>query len=154
MSASTLLYPVAGYHPQPVIHHRLVPSSFCPSECNVTCSPACGGLHCCTTADPVSTVSYPAQSPTVSSPHLAQCAVPCGAICAPSCTPACCFTIYRPQMVKFWKRHHVHEHRHNWKVEATHKNMIRDTDLLTRSRNKNAWNFVLKRKLLRQNGSI
>lgn len=120
MSTSTPLYPVAAYHPQPVIHHRLVPPSFCPSECNLTCSSACTP-SCCTTAVPLPTVSYSFQSPTVSSSQPAQCAVPCGEICAPSCTPACCYTIYRPQMVNYWKRHHLH----TWKVEVTHKNMTR-----------------------------
>ena len=136
MSVSTPIYPAAAYHPQHVIHHKLVPPSFCSSGCNVTCGSACSP-SCCTTAAPVPTVSYSSQSPTASSPQLAQCAVPCGAICAPSCTPACCFTIYRPQMVKYWKRHHFHEHKHTWKLEATHKNMRIDTDPLFRRQNQN-----------------
>lgn len=122
MSASTSIYPVATYHPQPVIHHWLVPPSFCPSECNLTCSSACTP-SCCTTTSPVAIGSYSPQSPIVSSPQLVRCAVPCGGICAPSCTPACCYTIYRPQMVNYWKRHRLHAHRHTWKVEANHKNL-------------------------------
>lgn len=122
MSASTSIYPVATYHPQPVIHHRLVPPSFCPSECNLTCSSACTP-SCCTTTSPVAIGSYSPQSPIVSSPQLVRWAVPCGGICAPSCTPACCYTIYRPQMVNYWKRHRLHAHRHTWKVEANHKNL-------------------------------
>lgn len=122
MSASTSIYPVATYHPQPVIHHRLVAPSFCPSECNLTCSSACTP-SCCTTTSPVAIGSYSPQSPIVSSPQLVRCAVPCGGICAPSCTPACCYTIYRPQMVNYWKRHRLHAHRHTWKVEANHKNL-------------------------------
>ena len=122
MSTSTSIYPVATYHPQPVIHHRLVPPSLCPSECNLTCSSACTP-SCCTTTSPVAIGSYSPQSPIVSSPQLVRCAVPCGGICAPSCTPACCYTIYRPQMVNYWKRHRLHAHRHTWKVKANHKNL-------------------------------
>lgn len=113
MSKSTPLYPVATYHPQPVIHHRLVSPAFCPSECNVTCGPVCTP-SCCTA--PVPTVNYSAQSPTVSLHQPTQCAVPCGAVCAPSCTPACCYTVYRPQMIKYWKRHRLHVHRHTRKL--------------------------------------
>ena len=122
MSASTSIYPVATYHPQPVIHHRLVPPSLCSSECNLTCSSACTP-SCCTTTSPVAIGSYSPQSPIVSSPQLVRCAVPCGGICAPSCTPACCYTIYRPKMVNYWKRHRLHAHRHTWKVEANQKNL-------------------------------
>ena len=122
MTASTPSYPVVAYHRPPAIHHGLVPPSFCPSECNLTCSSACTP-SCCTTAFPVPAVSHSSQSPSVSSPQLAQCAVPCGEICAPSCTPACCYTVYRPQMVNYWKRRHLHAHRHTSNVVANHKNM-------------------------------
>ena len=122
MSTSNPLYPEAAYQPQLVIHHRRVPPSFCPAECHLTCSSACTP-SCCATASPVPTVIYSSQSPTVSSPQLPQCAVPCGGICAPSCTPACCYTVYRSQMVNYWKRHHLHAHRHTWKVKGYHKNM-------------------------------
>ncbi|XP_078360074.1 uncharacterized protein LOC144644454 [Oculina patagonica] len=127
MSASTLLQPITTYHPHPVTHmnHKLVTPALCPPECNVTCGAACTP-SCCTTGVPVPSVSPVINSaPTPTQPST-QCAVPCGAICAPACTPACCYTIYRPQMEHYWKRHRLHAYRHSLKLKSTNKTMQRE----------------------------
>ena len=130
MSASATLHPITTNHPQAVAHmhhtdHKLATSALCPSECNVTCGTACAS-SCCATDVPVATVSYsaPTSTPTLLQPPPNQCAVPCGAICAPACTPACCYTVYRPQMVHYSKRNHLHAYvyRHTLKLKNVDTN--------------------------------
>lgn len=134
MSASTPLQPITTYHPHSVthMHHKLVSPALCPPECNVTCGAACTP-SCCTTdvtVPSVSPVSYTAPTPT---PPSTQCTVPCAAICAPACTPACCYTIYRPQMVHYWKRHRLHAYRHTLKLKTTKKTIRREAESMSRT---------------------